>query len=120
MPNSSARCAQLPRAVDKVPFYAALKKFRDYLKGEIAELDETEVVFTDIKLKSFHEGSSPKFARMNSEFKVLDHNSEDSNDLSIDVRIDPITGEYFIPSELTRSRPVTWGGLLNFINRYCR
>lgn len=31
MPSSSARCAQLPRAADKVPFYAALKKFRDHL-----------------------------------------------------------------------------------------
>ena len=91
MPNSSARCAQLPRAVDKVPFYAALKKFRDYLKGTIPELEETEVVFTDIKLKSFHDGS-PKFAKMNSEFKVTDH-SDDGSDLSVDVRVDPITGK---------------------------
>ena len=30
MPSSSARCAQLPRAVDKVPFFEALRKFRDY------------------------------------------------------------------------------------------
>ena len=28
MPSSSARCAQLPRACDKVPFYSALGKFR--------------------------------------------------------------------------------------------
>ena len=91
MPNSSARCAQLPRAVDKVPFYAALKKFRDYIKGDLPELDETEVVFTDIKLKSFHDGS-PKFAKMNSEFKIADH-SDDGSDLSVDVRVDPITGK---------------------------
>ena len=50
MPSSSARCAQLPRAADKVPFYAALKKFRDYLNGMISNLDETEVVFSDSKL----------------------------------------------------------------------
>ncbi|KAK6620156.1 hypothetical protein RUM44_006557 [Polyplax serrata] len=55
MPSSSARCAQLPRAADKVPFYAALKKFRDYLNGLIAELDENEVVFNDQKLKTFYE-----------------------------------------------------------------
>jgi hypothetical protein len=55
MPSSSARCAQLPRAADKVPFYAALKKFRDYLNGIIADLDETEVVFTDSKLKNYFE-----------------------------------------------------------------
>nr|CAD7449049.1 unnamed protein product [Timema bartmani] len=55
MPSSSARCAQLPRAADKVPFYAALKKFRDYLNGIIADLDESEVVFSDSKLKNYFE-----------------------------------------------------------------
>lgn len=55
MPSSSARCAQLPRAADKVPFYAALKKFRDYLNGLIGDLDESEVVFSDQKLKTFYE-----------------------------------------------------------------
>lgn len=47
MPSSSARCAQLPRAADKVPFYAALKKFRDYLNGLVAHLDDGELVFPD-------------------------------------------------------------------------
>ncbi len=54
MPNSSARCAQLPRAVDKVPFYAALKKFRDYLRGDLPDLDEAEVVFPEVKLQNFN------------------------------------------------------------------
>jgi len=49
MPSSSARCAQLPRAADKVPFYMALKKFRDYLNGLITEIDESEVVFHEPK-----------------------------------------------------------------------
>ncbi|GAB0092102.1 hypothetical protein DMENIID0001_070670 [Sergentomyia squamirostris] len=51
MPSSSARCAQLPRAADKVPFYAALKKFRDYLNGVTTEMDleEQEFVFSDPK-----------------------------------------------------------------------
>lgn len=49
MPSSSARCAQLPRAADKVPFYAALKKFRDYLNGQVPEYDESEYVFNDPK-----------------------------------------------------------------------
>lgn len=49
MPSSSARCAQLPRAADKVPFYAALKKFRDYLNGLVPEYDETDYVFNDPK-----------------------------------------------------------------------
>lgn len=55
MPSSSARCAQLPRAADKVPFYAALKKFRDYLNGLVPELDEKEIVFSYSKLKNFFE-----------------------------------------------------------------
>lgn len=55
MPSSSARCAQLPRAADKVPFYAALKKFRDYLNGIISEIDEKEMVFSFSKLKNFFE-----------------------------------------------------------------
>uniref|UniRef100_A0A0A9Z2Z3 G/T mismatch-specific thymine DNA glycosylase n=1 Tax=Lygus hesperus TaxID=30085 RepID=A0A0A9Z2Z3_LYGHE len=55
MPSSSARCAQLPRAADKVPFYAALKKFRDYLNGVVSEIDEKEMVFSYSKLKNFFE-----------------------------------------------------------------
>lgn len=47
MPSSSARCAQLPRAADKVPFYAALKKFRDFLNGLVPHVDEAELVFPD-------------------------------------------------------------------------
>uniref|UniRef100_A0A0K8TIY5 G/T mismatch-specific thymine DNA glycosylase n=1 Tax=Lygus hesperus TaxID=30085 RepID=A0A0K8TIY5_LYGHE len=55
MPSSSARCAQLPRAADKVPFYAALKKFRDYLKGTVQEINESELVFSNFKMKNFME-----------------------------------------------------------------
>jgi hypothetical protein len=51
MPSSSARCSQLPRAVDKVPFYTALKKLRDYLCGDSETLDESEVCFPDLELK---------------------------------------------------------------------
>jgi mismatch-specific thymine-DNA glycosylase len=51
MPSSSARCSQLPRAIDKVPFYVALKKLRDYVRGELVYLDESEVTFPDLDLK---------------------------------------------------------------------
>lgn len=57
MPSSSARCAQLPRASDKVPFYSALKKFRDYLNGLIPEIDESDIVFCNSKLKNYKEDS---------------------------------------------------------------
>ena len=54
MPSSSARCAQLPRAADKAPFFAALKRYRDYLKGELTDVvDESEFVFADLQLKGF-------------------------------------------------------------------
>ncbi|XP_055921984.1 uncharacterized protein LOC129953165 [Eupeodes corollae] len=58
MPSSSARCAQLPRAADKVPFYAALKKFRDYLNGLIPHIDDIECVFNDQKSKQCCESES--------------------------------------------------------------
>ena len=51
MPSSSARCSQLPRAIDKVPFYTALKKLRDYLRGDLEKLDDSEVCFPDVELK---------------------------------------------------------------------
>lgn len=51
MPSSSARCSQLPRAVDKVPFYLALKKLRDHARGTLPDLDESEVIFADLELK---------------------------------------------------------------------
>ncbi|RTG82343.1 thymine-DNA glycosylase, partial [Schistosoma bovis] len=47
MPSSSARCAQLPRAEDKLPFFLALRKLRDYVRGDLAELPDSEVVFAD-------------------------------------------------------------------------
>ncbi|XP_068223374.1 mucin-6-like isoform X6 [Palaemon carinicauda] len=53
MPSSSARCAQLPRALDKVPFYTALRKFRDFIKGTLDELNEEEITFVNGKAKSF-------------------------------------------------------------------
>lgn len=52
MPSSSARFTQLPRAIDKVPFYEALKKFRDHLKGIIPHLDDSEIIFKDLVLKT--------------------------------------------------------------------
>lgn len=52
MPSSSARCSQLPRASDKVPFFVALRKLRDHICGRLGRhLDESEVVFPDLDLK---------------------------------------------------------------------
>jgi len=51
MPSSSPRCAQFPRAQDKVHFYIKLKELRDQIKGSVPSLDvlETEYSF-DLQL----------------------------------------------------------------------
>ena len=51
MPSSSARCAQFPRAQDKVHFYIKLKELKDQLKGvqKSTEVQEVEYSF-DLKL----------------------------------------------------------------------
>ncbi|XP_029378805.1 G/T mismatch-specific thymine DNA glycosylase-like isoform X2 [Echeneis naucrates] len=51
MPSSSPRCAQFPRAQDKVHFYIKLKELRDQMKGLVPshEVVETEYSF-DLQL----------------------------------------------------------------------
>lgn len=51
MPSSSPRCAQFPRAQDKVHFYIKLKELRDQMKGlaPSCEVEETEYSF-DLQL----------------------------------------------------------------------
>ncbi|XP_034005154.1 thymine DNA glycosylase, tandem duplicate 1 isoform X1 [Trematomus bernacchii] len=51
MPSSSARCAQFPRAQDKVHFYIKLRELRDELKGlqKSKEIEEIDYRF-DLKL----------------------------------------------------------------------
>lgn len=51
MPSSSARCAQFPRAQDKVHYYIKLKDLRDQLKGVERNPDVQEVRYTfDLQL----------------------------------------------------------------------
>ena len=59
MPSSSARCAQLPRVADKVPFFVALRKFRDHLNGLMPGLDDSEIQFSNVMLKSTSGKNSP-------------------------------------------------------------
>lgn len=53
MPSSSPRCAQFPRAQDKVHFYLKLKELRDQLKGVVQnqEIQETQYTFDLIMAK---------------------------------------------------------------------
>ncbi|XP_030627802.1 G/T mismatch-specific thymine DNA glycosylase-like [Chanos chanos] len=46
MPSSSARCAQFPRAQDKVHFYIKLRELRDQLKGAARPKEVEEVSYT--------------------------------------------------------------------------
>ncbi|XP_050955718.1 thymine DNA glycosylase, tandem duplicate 1 isoform X2 [Labeo rohita] len=46
MPSSSARCAQFPRAQDKVHFYIKLRELRDELKGVAKPKEIEEVNYT--------------------------------------------------------------------------
>uniref|UniRef100_A0A8C5LHB0 G/T mismatch-specific thymine DNA glycosylase n=1 Tax=Jaculus jaculus TaxID=51337 RepID=A0A8C5LHB0_JACJA len=51
MPSSSARCAQFPRAQDKVHYYIKLKDLRDQLKGIERNTDVQEIQYTfDLQL----------------------------------------------------------------------
>ncbi|XP_034031710.1 G/T mismatch-specific thymine DNA glycosylase-like isoform X2 [Thalassophryne amazonica] len=51
MPSSSARCAQFPRAQDKVHFYIKLRELRDQLKGVQRSTDIQEVKYSfDLEL----------------------------------------------------------------------
>ncbi|XP_067906412.1 G/T mismatch-specific thymine DNA glycosylase-like isoform X2 [Heterodontus francisci] len=46
MPSSSARCAQFPRAQDKVHYYIKLKELRNHLKGIKGATEVTEVEYS--------------------------------------------------------------------------
>ncbi|CAN9498875.1 unnamed protein product [Ophioblennius macclurei] len=51
MPSSSARCAQFPRAQDKVHFYIKLRELRDQLKGVQRSTDIEEIQYSfDLQL----------------------------------------------------------------------
>lgn len=69
MPSSSARCAQLPRAADKVPFFTALRKYRDFLNGNGPEPQEEEIVFANVVLKAW-----PKKAKKENNLEEIQEN----------------------------------------------
>lgn len=51
MPSSSPRCAQFPRAQDKVHFYIKLKELRDQIKGQTSSGDVVETRYSfDLQL----------------------------------------------------------------------
>ncbi|XP_076633276.1 uncharacterized protein LOC143347719 [Colletes latitarsis] len=63
-PSSSARCANFPRMVDKLHFFTALKKYLQFLKGEIKNVDTREFLFEG-KCKQFIPRTSKMWRRKN-------------------------------------------------------
>ncbi|KAI4472465.1 hypothetical protein M0802_016797 [Mischocyttarus mexicanus] len=64
VPSSSARCANFPRMTDKLHFYTALKKYLQFLKGEIKEVVLNEFLF-ERKCKQFISTTSKMWRRKN-------------------------------------------------------
>jgi len=97
MPSSSARCSQLPRAVDKVPFYVALRKLRDHLHGKLPYLTENEIIFSSVLVRAPRKDGSDG-AKVESKVVVMAKseliNDEDSiieNDMDEDDRKNTVT-----------------------------
>ncbi|KAG7208736.1 hypothetical protein KM043_014932 [Ampulex compressa] len=64
IPSSSARCANFPRMQDKLHFYTSLKKYLQFLKGEIDKVDVKEFWFEG-KCKQFIPSTSKMWRRKN-------------------------------------------------------
>ena len=91
MPSSSARVAQLPRAADKVPFFEALRKFRDYLNGKIDKIEECEVTFASVVLKNWPKANSIKVEKPEEpEEECVDNNMINGDPMCLDANISPI------------------------------
>ena len=88
MPSSSARVAQLPRAADKVPFFEALRKFRDYLNGKIDNIEECEVTFASVVLKNWPKANSIKVEKLEEEEEeCVDNNIINGNTMCLESNI---------------------------------
>ena len=87
MPSSSARVAQLPRAADKVPFFEALRKFRDYLNGKIDNIEECEVTFASVVLKNWPKANSIKVEKIEEEEECVDNNIINGNTMCLESNI---------------------------------
>ncbi|XP_057691650.1 G/T mismatch-specific thymine DNA glycosylase isoform X2 [Corythoichthys intestinalis] len=71
MPSSSPRCAQFPRAQDKVHFYIKLKELRDHMKGTVPkhEVLETNYSFNLEKAKEDAKRLAIKEEQMDPEYE---------------------------------------------------
>ncbi|CAK9813411.1 G/T mismatch-specific thymine DNA glycosylase [Anthophora plagiata] len=63
-PSSSARCANFPKMTDKLHFFTSLKRYLQFLKGEIKDVDMKEFLFEG-KCKQFIPRTSKMWRRKN-------------------------------------------------------
>ncbi|XP_037528907.1 G/T mismatch-specific thymine DNA glycosylase isoform X2 [Rhipicephalus sanguineus] len=114
MPSSSARCAQLPRAVDKLPFYVALKKLRDHLRGHLPMLHPSEVTFPDVKLKveAKEEPCDDEDAATNESDPFSTEGTDDgssgydgSNTFHVQIKEEPGSGDHPVPGSYLPDPP---------------
>ncbi|XP_017791436.1 PREDICTED: G/T mismatch-specific thymine DNA glycosylase-like [Habropoda laboriosa] len=63
-PSSSARCANFPKMTDKLHFFTSLKKYLQFLKGDIKDIDMKELLFEG-KCKQFIPRTSKMWRRKN-------------------------------------------------------
>lgn len=114
MPSSSARCAQLPRAVDKLPFYVALKKLRDHLRGHLPMLHPSEVTFPDVKLKveAKEEPCDDEDAATNESDPFSTEGTDDgssgydgNNTFNVQIKDEPGNGDHLMPGGYPHEQP---------------
>jgi TDG/mug DNA glycosylase family protein len=113
MPSSSARCAQLPKAIDKVPFFEALRKFRDYLSGKLPKLDMQEIMFANVTLRN-----APR--KLKTEFEQQSHALVFKQNLDSDRFIDYTRLEPWTDGRLAKVPPSVDAVIESVIQKYGR
>ncbi|CAF4132126.1 unnamed protein product [Rotaria sp. Silwood2] len=117
MPSSSARCSQLPRAEDKLPFYVGLRKLRDFLNGTLHSLNEAEITFPDIKIKDTDDILQKTIIRIsNKPFSEL--SPEALKTFGDKIPSGQMTSKYNLDTETTQTMSILHnqqnGNLLNY------
>ncbi|CAF0787849.1 unnamed protein product [Rotaria sp. Silwood1] len=117
MPSSSARCSQLPRAEDKLPFYVGLRKLRDFVNGTLYSLNEAEITFPDIKIKDTDDVLQKTIIRIsNKPFSEL--SLETLKTFGDKIPSGQMTSKYNLDTETTQTMSILHnqqnGNLLNY------
>ncbi|CAF3526000.1 unnamed protein product [Rotaria sordida] len=117
MPSSSARCSQLPRAEDKLPFYVGLRKLRDFLNGTLHSLNEAEITFPDIKIKDTDDVLQKTIIRISNK-PFSEFSPETLKTFGDKIPSGQMTSKYNLDTETTQTMSILHhgpnGNLLNY------